>query len=365
LLVVVLSVSAVCLQVGPVSAASEVCDDTGSLCVSAGTLTPSTISNANDTTVTITVTLSRGGAGCLDMRWFSLPNGGAPSTNLTPVATGSQVYQGTMTVFAGTQPGQYSMTDLGDCGGYSIDGGPLAAVGLGPITITGTADTTPPSLAGLTVGATSADATYGNVAIPVTMSATDDFSGARSVYVVATPVTVPPEFPDSPRSKPVYLQDSVLSQGSITNGTWTGTLPLAGGSATVWKLSAFISDRVGNDLTLTSEQLAARGLPAQITTRTTAAPPRPTNVRATSSISYYGGWNVLVQGDAQQAGKPVASEWAGTSAGACGAVVGYTPGAVQAGKAPGRPAGICSVTVRAVNAAGVSAPVTVYAILGP
>jgi hypothetical protein len=336
--------------------------------VSAIAFTPSTFSNTQDTTVTVTLTLSRGGSGCAYARWFALPNSGAPSTDLVPVSSGSQVYRGTMTVVAGTAPGRYSPTDINGCGsgtGWNIDGGALANVGLVPLTVTGAADTAAPKLTGLTVSTTSADATYGDVVVDLSWSAVDAFSGIGTAYVKATPLTVPAQFPNSPRSKWTSNQGGTLSQGTINNGTWKGTLTLAGGSATVWELSVYLGDRVGNDVELTGAQLKALGFPSQITTRTTALPPKPTNVKAISGLGWYGNWGVQVTGTIQQPGKPYVSEWAATGTAPCGGLLtapDLSPWAINFVHTGA--AGWCAVTLKAVNGAGSSAGVTVYAWVG-
>jgi hypothetical protein len=196
----------------------------------------------------------------------------------------------------------------------------------------------------------------------VSLTATDAVSGIRAAFVTATP---PVEIPNSPRGTPVIMGVSDPSEGTITDGVWTGTLSMPGGSGSVWKLSVDLYDRMNNKVTLTTEQLEARGFPTEITTRTTAAPPKPTNVKATSGIATSGGWVVDVRGDAQRAGDPFASEWSVTGTAPCGTTSNsYGPGFVSFSNRTGV-AGICAVTLRAVNAAGSSAPVTVYAFVGP
>ncbi|MFI7586513.1 hypothetical protein ACIB24_05505 [Spongisporangium articulatum] len=360
---VVATALAAAFVVAPATTAQAAC----SFSISSLSWSPASVSNAVDSTVTMTLKAT---AGFSSIGVDVGPLGFAKQ--LKPVSGQAGTYRGTLGVTRGTAPGQYGLTSVvtanSQCFLASFSAGyeqaQLEAMGLPELTVTGAAaDTQAPVVASFTGGSGPYPATAGS-SIPVSMRVTDDVSGVASVTVSATgdeDSSLPQPFNQS-RSSSVAL---TRTGGTDLDGTWTGSLPLVAGTQQPFTYYLTVTDRVGHLFQGPPPTGSATGF----RTATTAAPAAPTGVKAVTAyqpgvigdINIRGGWYVGVTWNPPAAGTPGATDYRITTTGSCAGAAASFWSTTSARVYP--PAhGVCKVTVYAHNGVGTSAGASASAL---
>ncbi|MFI7588738.1 hypothetical protein ACIB24_16840 [Spongisporangium articulatum] len=349
------------LSAVPAGAASQACTDDAVVCFDSVTITPSSVANTAAATVTISVHVAKGSPGCVyvymnDLR--TTPVVGA--TQMSKKSGGNYSYSFSVNAF--NPPGQYPFLSLNTCNHGYVQAPTLTAAGLPfAVTVTGTPDTTAPVAQSFGLGATSVDVTTQNAAVPVTVTATDDVTGVAGVSVAGFPAGRPTNL-DGGLGYNTTGGTLTRTGGTGVNGTWTGTVVIPGGTNTTWGMTVTVKDQMGNARTYTTADLTARGFTAQVQSRTTAAPPTPTGVRAVTGNALLFGAYVAITGPAQVSGRAMATDWVVDVPAGCGEQGWALPGrALVYDGAPGLK--LCTYTVRAVNAFGSSAGAKVSALI--
>jgi hypothetical protein len=147
----------------------------------------------------------------------------------------------------------------------------LTAMGINPVLtdISAPADSTPPTLTGLSFTPSVADTSGSGKNITVTISASDDVSGLDFGPTTPSCSYIQIEFTSPSGNQYVYVSPwtaATLVAGTPQAGTWqvTASWPQYSEQGT-WKLSYFtLKDKVGNSKSYTPAQLQALGFPSTL-----------------------------------------------------------------------------------------------------
>lgn len=205
---------------------------------------------------------------------------GGPSTG-TPLS-GGFTCTATFPVYSETGTWNVSFVQLADLAGnirYWTTA-ELAARGMPvQLTVSGTADLTPPRLSSYSYGPLFADISTANVALSGTIAATDNLSGfQRGVLAFYSP---------SGSQRVDCLTGATPTSGTKWNGTWAcaGTLPRYSETGN-WTLRLLqLTDFSGNVLALDTTQLTAQGLETRLVVSGTADQTPPSLVTYTLSAN--------------------------------------------------------------------------------
>ena len=134
------------------------------------------------------------------------------------------------------------------------------------IDVTGTSDTTPPTLVDFSFTPTSVDTTSGSQTITVTAHITDDLAGNAGPGYFSSPSQVRFVSPSGNQSVWAMMSGHERISGTPTDGVYeyTLTLPQFSEQGTWHVAYLMLVDQVGNTRTLTQSQLEANGFHATI-----------------------------------------------------------------------------------------------------
>ena len=119
-------------------------------------------------------------------------------------------------------------------------------------------DTTAPDISNLIFSSSSIDTTNSSQNVTVTVRATDAFSGVRSVNVYFF-------LPSDDYLVGAELTNRQLVSGDDKDGVYTGTVTFAQGTdAGMWRIGVSVSDALGNQKTVSTDELAALDYPTEL-----------------------------------------------------------------------------------------------------
>jgi hypothetical protein len=241
--------------------------------LTAFSLSPNSINtSAGPATVTAAFSATGSGAGVAFIEAALVDPSGVfvlhSSKAFAPAATVTNSVLFTFPRFSSSGVWQVAAVFLMDASGNTqIMGTPdLLAAGF-PVnlTVSSTADTTPPALVSLSFTPASINTTVSQADVTVNFTATDNLAGVNSLEVAF----VSPSGVSTQRAK-VTLTPSTAATGSAT-----ATFPRFSESGTWTLASLYLSDAAGNSLILDDSGLAALNFPTSltVTSNTDSAPP--------------------------------------------------------------------------------------------